>query len=64
MSVVNSHSPYFIRALEVMMANYGIKDKGSFYLMKETMKNRYISENVTKNTDRIYELLYKPLENL
>lgn len=32
--------------------------------MKETMKNRYISENVTKNTDRIYELLYKPLENL
>ena len=41
-SVVNSHSPYFIRALEVMMANYGIKDKGSFYLVKEKMKNRYI----------------------
>ena len=63
-SVVTSHSPYFIRALEVMMANYGIKDKGSFYLMKETTKSRYIAENVTKNTERIYELLYKPLENL
>ena len=63
-SVVNSHSPYFIRALEVMMANYGIKDKGSFYFVKEKMKNRYIAENVTKNTESIYETLYKPLENL
>lgn len=63
-SVVNSHSPYFIRALEVMMADYGIKDIGNFYLMKETMKNRYIAENVTKSTECIYELLYKPLENL
>ena len=63
-SVVNSHSPYFIRALEVMMANYGIKDKGNFYLMKETMTNRYIAENVTENTESIYETLYRPLENL
>ena len=63
-SVVNSHSPYFIRALEVMMANYGIKDKGSFYLMKEKMKNRYVTENVTKTTESIYQTLYKPLENL
>lgn len=63
-SVVNSHSPYFIRALEVAMANYGIKDKGNFYLMKEKMKNRYVTENVTKNTESIYETLYKPLENL
>ena len=31
-----------------MMANYGIKDKGSFYFVKEKMKNRYIAENVTK----------------
>ena len=63
-SVVNSHSPYFIRALEVMMANHGIKDKGNFYLMKETMNNRYVAENVSENTERIYETLYKPLEIL
>lgn len=63
-SVVNSHSPYFIRALEVMMANYGVKDKGNFYLMKEKMKNRYVAEDVTKNTERIYETLYRPLEIL
>lgn len=63
-SVVNSHSPYFIRTLEVAMANYGIKDKGKFYLMKEAMKNRYITEDVTENTEFIYETLYKPIENL
>lgn len=63
-SVVNSHSPYFIRALEVAMANHGIKDKGNFYLMKEAKKNRYVTDDVTKNTERIYETLYKPIENL
>lgn len=63
-SVVSSHSPYFIRALEVMMANYGIKDKGNFYLMKEKAKNRYVAENVTNYTESIYETLYKPLEIL
>ena len=47
-----------------MMANCGIKEKGSFYVVKEKMKNRYIAENVTKNTESIYETLYKPLENL
>lgn len=64
MTVVNSHSPYFIRALEVMMADYGMKNKGHFYLMKEAKSNRYIAEDVTENTDCIYETLSKPLEYL
>lgn len=32
--------------------------------MKETMKNRYIAENVSENTESIYKTLYKPLEIL
>ena len=32
--------------------------------MKEKMKNRYVTENVTKTTESIYQTLYKPLENL
>lgn len=63
-SVVNSHSPYFIRALEVKMADHGIKDNGSYYLMHEKEKNSYIAENVTDETNKIYELLYRPLEYL
>ena len=63
-SVVNSHSPYFIRALEVMMANYGIKEKASYYLMRESETNGFLAENVTDKTNRIYEMLYRPLEYL
>lgn len=63
-SIVNSHSPYFIRALEVKMADYGMKNKGHYYLMEETGKNQFKTQDVTESTDRIYELLYRPLEYL
>lgn len=63
-SVVNSHSPYFIRALEVKMADHGMKDRGSYYLMRESEKNSFTAENVTDATNKIYELLYRPLEYL
>lgn len=63
-SIVSSHSPYFIRALEVKMADHGIKERGHYYLMEETEQNLFQVNDVTKETDKIYELLYKPLEYL
>lgn len=63
-SIVNSHSPYFIRALEVKMADYGIKDKGTYYLMEKNDMNGYVVQDVTNETDKIYKKLYKPLEYL
>ncbi len=63
-SIVNSHSPYFIRALEVKMADHGIKKKGHYYVMEEAEKNWFRVQDVTEETDRIYELLYKPLQYL
>lgn len=63
-SIVNSHSPYFIRALEVKMADYGIKDKGHYYLTEEAGQNLFRTQDVTEATDKIYELLYRPLEYL
>lgn len=63
-TVVNSHSPYFIRALEVKLADHGMKDAGAFYLMKEEKKNLFTTEDVTQHTGEIYDLLYKPLEYL
>lgn len=59
--VVSSHSPYFIRALELKLADYGIKDLGSFYLMEEK-DNSFFAKNVTESTDEIYKQLYKPLD--
>ncbi|MCI9082875.1 MAG: ATP-binding protein [Lachnospiraceae bacterium] len=63
-SIVNSHSPYFIRALEVKMADHGIKEKGHYYVMEEAERNLFRVQDVTAETDKIYELLYKPLEYL
>ena len=63
-SVVNSHSPYFIRALEVKMADHGLMKKGTYYLMRKDGTNMFVTENVTNNTNSIYSLLYKPLEYL
>lgn len=59
--VVSSHSPYFIRALELKLADYGIKDLGSFYLMEEK-GDSFFAKNVTESTDEIYKQLYKPLD--
>lgn len=62
--IANSHSPYFMRAVEVKLSDYGIKEKGYFYLMQEDEKGTFCTEDVTDNTDKIYKMLYKPLEYL
>ena len=62
--VINSHSPYFMRAVEVSLANYSLKDKGRFYVMNEDANGYFSTEDVTNNTDKIYEMLYKPLDYL
>lgn len=62
--VINSHSPYFMRAVEVSLANYSLKDKGRFYVMNEDSNGYFSTEDVTNNTDKIYEMLYKPLDYL
>lgn len=61
--MVSSHSPYFIRALEIKTADYGVKEYGSFYLMKAD-GNAFAAEDVTECTDKIYKQMYRPLELL
>lgn len=61
--LISSHSPYFMRALEVKMADYGIKEAGRFYLMEEE-NGMYNTKDVTECTEMIYKQLYKPLELL
>lgn len=60
---INSHSPYFIRAIEVKLAQNDMALKGKFYLTVPD-DDLYRVEDVSQETERIYELLYKPLEEL
>ncbi|MCI8785423.1 MAG: ATP-binding protein [Eubacterium sp.] len=61
--ILSSHSPYFMRALEVKMADYGILGCGTFYLMVERNQG-FAAKDVTAHTEEIYRQLYQPLELL
>lgn len=58
--LVNSHSPYFIRAIEVKAAEYDCALQGRYYYM-EPAENAYVSTDVSNNMDIIYDALYQPL---
>lgn len=58
-----THSPYFLRALQVFAGNYGIADKCKYYLA-ENQENYSIISDVTDQIDLIYKKLAKPLQKL
>lgn len=62
--VLNTHSPYFMRAIETKMADNEIADKGKYYFMKQIDALEYIAEEVTGKTEVVYQTMYKPLEDL
>ncbi len=62
-TVIISHSPYFIRAVEKTLATEGNGVDGRFYLMKEQDK-LFISSEVTNSMKEIYTQLYRPFEEL
>jgi len=62
--LLNSHSPYFIRAIECKMAQYETLSTARFYLMNEGNSYGYVSEDVTENIEKIYSDLSEPLEEL
>ena len=61
--LLNTHSPYFMKAIEVYTAKYAIADKCRYYL---SYMNGDISQirDVTENTEDIYKLLARPLQEL
>ena len=63
--LINTHSPYFLQAIEVYTAKYLLADKVKYYLTKFNEKDKYaIVVDVTKNTGAIYDLLAFPLKEL
>ncbi len=62
-TLLATHSPYFLRAIQMYSAKYEIADKCKYYLT--TNHSRYSkAEDVTTNTDKIYRLLLNPFEEL
>lgn len=62
--ILNTHSPYFMRAVETKMAEQEIAGMGRYYFMQEVSPRRFVAEDVTGKTETVYQTMYKPLEGL
>ena len=61
--LLNTHSPYFLRAIQVYSAKYGIADRCRYYLSEAVGDQAEITD-VTKEIDKIYARLSHPLQRL
>ena len=61
--LANTYSPYFLRAIEVYSARYGIEERCKYYL-SEARDEQFCISDVTDSIDKIYETFYLPLEIL
>lgn len=61
--LLTTHSPYFLRSVEVFSAKHNLADKCKYYL-SDCKNDKFIIEDVTNNTDKIYYKLAQPLEKL
>lgn len=61
--LLNTHSPYFLKAIETYTAKHEIADKCKYYLTSVEEESS-ILEDVTTYTEKIYQKLAIPLETL
>lgn len=61
--LLNTHSPYFLNAIEVYAAKYGVNDKCKYYLASSQDDISCI-EDVSNNVEAIYSKLARPLQDL
>lgn len=61
--LLNTHSPYFLNAIEVFSEKYGIESKCNYYLTEEIEERTNIVD-VTERRELIYAKLARPLQDL
>ncbi len=61
--LLNTHSPYFLRAIQIYSDKHGVSDKCKYYLSKAVNEQAEI-QDVTDCVDKIYEKLSRPLQVL
>ena len=62
--LLSTHSPYFLKAIEVYSKKHNISDKCKYYLTNDSDKNSIIIDDVTDETYEIYRLLAEPYNKL
>ena len=62
--LLNTHSPYFLEAIEVYSEFHGIADKCKYYLAENIDENNSVITDTTDNTEPIYKKLARPFQKL
>lgn len=62
--LLNTHSPYFLRAIQVYSAKYGMSDMCRYYLSEADKEGKAYIHDVTDDIDKIYQKLSRPLQQL
>lgn len=62
--LLNTHSPYFLRAIQVYSAKYEMSDDCRYYMSQIGEMGKISITDVTDNVDKIFEKLSKPLQKL
>ena len=61
--LINTHSPYFLSAVEVYAKRHEVEDRCSYYLA-QLRDGGAVFEDVTINTEKIYKKLALPFQKL
>ncbi len=62
--LLNTHSPYFLRAIQVYAAKHEIADRCNYYLAENNSDNTASIKNVNSDVGKIYGLLSNPFQVL
>lgn len=62
--LLNTHSPYFLRAIEVFSYKHNVQDKCKYYSSERNEFDNAIITDVTGNVEVIYKMLADPLQTL
>lgn len=62
--LLNTHSPYFLRAIEVYSAKYEVSDRCRYYLSEAEKSGGAYIHDVTNEINKIYEKLSLPLQKM
>lgn len=62
--LLNTHSPYFLRAIQVYSSKYEIADRCNYYLAENNEDGTTSIRDVKGSIEEIYKLLHRPFQDL
>jgi predicted ATPase len=64
-SLLNTHSPYFLKAIRVYSDLLGIDKKCSYYMMREDQSGyQYHTDDVSDDLESVFEVMSRPYARL